>query len=146
MRGDAEPLGGEQRRNHRVRAHLDQADQVRSQRGTSCIPGVIEQGGIIGADEGVAVLADRRTHEGKLAQTSHALDQQRQHEDEATVASSGHDPEFGACGQIMVGPVPEPVELYEQVIAASGALEQGRPLGLQSVKPGARPNHVEDHT
>ena len=89
----------------------------------------------------ISILADRLAHPAQHPKAAARLQDQRPQHHEPVLAVHGHDGQRqlggpGARWQIVIGPVPIPVERLEQLGVAAGALEQIVPFRLECIEPG----------
>ncbi len=95
-------------------------------------------GGIL--DQNVAVLRDGLAHPGKLQQAAATHGDERPHHDHPARLPADDDGERTAAiaAEVVIAPVPVPIEGLEQLGAAPGAIEQRIPFRRQGVETGAR--------
>ena len=131
-----------ERGNGSVRAHLAQDDGIGAELGGDEMPGGAHEAGGIGPAlaERVAVLADGLTHPAQQAETGEALAHERPQHHEPPLAAHGDDGERKARPptrvEIVVGPMPAPVEGLERLGVAAGPAEEVVPFRLERIERG----------
>jgi hypothetical protein len=138
---------GDERRDGGVLAHARQPDEVRPNRGIDMRPrgAQLSQRMRAALHQYVAVLADGIAHPRELDEARDALGNERPHHDEASGTPPGDDGELltAAFTQVVVTPVPIPIERLEGLLAAAGAIEERVPVRREGIESGAGGDYLE---